>query len=53
MGIATVDLRSDTVTRPTRAMREAMFSGEPPEFGEILRVVGEFEKNSNEVHSAE
>lgn len=30
-----------------RAMREAMFFGEPPEFGEILRVVGEFETGFN------
>ena len=36
-----------------RAMKEAMFSGEPPEFGEILRVVEEFERTFNEVHSAE
>ena len=28
-------------------MREIMFFGEAPEFGEILRVVGEFEQRFN------
>ena len=30
------------------AMRETMFFGEAPEFGEILRVVGEFERRFNQ-----